>query len=239
MIDYTSVHVPSQDKTYYEAMVWDTKTGAELWSRKKPTVNTVLFFSDGKRMLLASDDAFSIVAVRTGEELQSFPVSEATPDQFDPTETYLLYSAEINTEGNKVRKLRKMNLSDGTSTDEGITPSTRFTTRFVEDRVQVVGIESKTVPNTRRSTTQLSIRFTDETSPFAEVVIPDYINSVDFAHNNPSEIIAHTWREHFIVNFENPKAVKVRRTNFFEPNGHSVKVISFPFCRLQGDSYYI
>lgn len=27
MVDYTSVHVPSQDKTYYEAMFWDTKTG--------------------------------------------------------------------------------------------------------------------------------------------------------------------------------------------------------------------
>jgi len=28
MMDYTSVHVPSQDKTYYEVMVWDTETGA-------------------------------------------------------------------------------------------------------------------------------------------------------------------------------------------------------------------
>lgn len=27
MMDYTSVHVPSQDKTYYECMVWNTKTG--------------------------------------------------------------------------------------------------------------------------------------------------------------------------------------------------------------------
>lgn len=27
MMDYTSVHVPSQDKTYYEVMVWDTQTG--------------------------------------------------------------------------------------------------------------------------------------------------------------------------------------------------------------------
>ncbi|HIP32347.1 MAG TPA: hypothetical protein EYG86_06265 [Crocinitomicaceae bacterium] len=27
MMDYTSVHVPSQDKTYYECMIWDTKTG--------------------------------------------------------------------------------------------------------------------------------------------------------------------------------------------------------------------
>lgn len=26
-MDYTSVHVPSQDKTYYEVLVWDTKTG--------------------------------------------------------------------------------------------------------------------------------------------------------------------------------------------------------------------
>ena len=28
MMDYTSVHVPSQDKTYYECMVWNTSTGA-------------------------------------------------------------------------------------------------------------------------------------------------------------------------------------------------------------------
>ena len=27
MMDYTSVHVPSQDKTYYEVIVWDTQTG--------------------------------------------------------------------------------------------------------------------------------------------------------------------------------------------------------------------
>ncbi len=27
MMDYTSVHVPSQDKTYYECLVWDTETG--------------------------------------------------------------------------------------------------------------------------------------------------------------------------------------------------------------------
>ncbi len=27
-MDYTSVHVPSQDKTYYECMVWDAETGA-------------------------------------------------------------------------------------------------------------------------------------------------------------------------------------------------------------------
>jgi hypothetical protein len=27
MMDYTSVHVPSEDKTYYECMIWDTKTG--------------------------------------------------------------------------------------------------------------------------------------------------------------------------------------------------------------------
>lgn len=27
MMDYTSVHVPSQDKTYYECMVWNTSTG--------------------------------------------------------------------------------------------------------------------------------------------------------------------------------------------------------------------
>lgn len=27
MMDYTSVHVPSQDKTYYECMVWNTATG--------------------------------------------------------------------------------------------------------------------------------------------------------------------------------------------------------------------
>jgi len=27
MMDYTSVHVPSQDKTYYECIVWDTETG--------------------------------------------------------------------------------------------------------------------------------------------------------------------------------------------------------------------
>jgi hypothetical protein len=27
MMDYTSVHVPSQDKTYYEALVWNTETG--------------------------------------------------------------------------------------------------------------------------------------------------------------------------------------------------------------------
>jgi hypothetical protein len=27
MMDYSSVHVPSQDKTYYECLVWDTKTG--------------------------------------------------------------------------------------------------------------------------------------------------------------------------------------------------------------------
>lgn len=27
MMDYTSVHVPSQDKTYYEVMVWNTETG--------------------------------------------------------------------------------------------------------------------------------------------------------------------------------------------------------------------
>jgi hypothetical protein len=27
MMNYTSVHVPSQDKTYYECMVWDTQTG--------------------------------------------------------------------------------------------------------------------------------------------------------------------------------------------------------------------
>lgn len=35
MIDYTSVHVPSQDKTYYEALVWNTKTGkSELYYYK-------------------------------------------------------------------------------------------------------------------------------------------------------------------------------------------------------------
>ena len=28
MMDYTSVHVPAQDKTYYEVLVWDTTTGA-------------------------------------------------------------------------------------------------------------------------------------------------------------------------------------------------------------------
>ena len=27
MMDYTSVHVPSQDKTYYECIVWNTVTG--------------------------------------------------------------------------------------------------------------------------------------------------------------------------------------------------------------------
>lgn len=27
MMDYTSVHVPSQDKTYYEILVWDSNTG--------------------------------------------------------------------------------------------------------------------------------------------------------------------------------------------------------------------
>ncbi len=27
MMNYTSVHVPSEDKTYYEVMVWDTETG--------------------------------------------------------------------------------------------------------------------------------------------------------------------------------------------------------------------
>ncbi len=27
MMDYTSVHVPSQDKTYYEVLVWDSATG--------------------------------------------------------------------------------------------------------------------------------------------------------------------------------------------------------------------
>lgn len=27
LMDYSSVHVPSQDKTYYECIVWDTKTG--------------------------------------------------------------------------------------------------------------------------------------------------------------------------------------------------------------------
>ena len=27
MMDYTSVHVPAQDKTYYECMVWDSQTG--------------------------------------------------------------------------------------------------------------------------------------------------------------------------------------------------------------------
>lgn len=27
MMDYTSVHVPSQDKTYYEVIVWNTETG--------------------------------------------------------------------------------------------------------------------------------------------------------------------------------------------------------------------
>jgi len=27
MMDYTSVHVPSEDKTYYECIVWDTNTG--------------------------------------------------------------------------------------------------------------------------------------------------------------------------------------------------------------------
>lgn len=27
MMDYTSVHVPSQDKTYYEVLVWNTETG--------------------------------------------------------------------------------------------------------------------------------------------------------------------------------------------------------------------
>ena len=27
MMDYTSVHVPSQDKTYYECMVWNTSDG--------------------------------------------------------------------------------------------------------------------------------------------------------------------------------------------------------------------
>jgi hypothetical protein len=26
-MDYSSVHVPSQDKTYYECIVWDTNTG--------------------------------------------------------------------------------------------------------------------------------------------------------------------------------------------------------------------
>ena len=28
MMDYTSVHVPSQDKTYYEVLVWDSSNGA-------------------------------------------------------------------------------------------------------------------------------------------------------------------------------------------------------------------
>ena len=27
MMDYTSVHVPSQDKTYYEVLVWNSETG--------------------------------------------------------------------------------------------------------------------------------------------------------------------------------------------------------------------
>lgn len=28
MMNYTSIHVPSEDKTYYECMVWNTTTGA-------------------------------------------------------------------------------------------------------------------------------------------------------------------------------------------------------------------
>lgn len=27
LMDYTSVHVPSQDKTYYEVLVWNSETG--------------------------------------------------------------------------------------------------------------------------------------------------------------------------------------------------------------------
>lgn len=30
MMDYTSVHVPSQDKTYYECIVWNTSTGESV-----------------------------------------------------------------------------------------------------------------------------------------------------------------------------------------------------------------
>ncbi|MDX2361016.1 MAG: hypothetical protein QNK23_09435 [Crocinitomicaceae bacterium] len=30
MMDYTSVHVPTQDKTYYEVLVWNTATGQSV-----------------------------------------------------------------------------------------------------------------------------------------------------------------------------------------------------------------
>jgi hypothetical protein len=46
LMDYTSVHVPSQDKTYYEVLVWDSVTGA----------SKLYYFSYNDKTFKAYDD---------------------------------------------------------------------------------------------------------------------------------------------------------------------------------------
>ncbi len=57
MMDYTSVHVPSQDKTYYECMVWNKKTG----------VSKLYYYSYDKKAFVAYED---------NVQLPSSPVSK-------------------------------------------------------------------------------------------------------------------------------------------------------------------
>jgi len=53
MVDYTSVHVPSQDKTYYEALFWDTKTGK----------SKLYFYSYDSKSFKAYEDNVQLPAV--------------------------------------------------------------------------------------------------------------------------------------------------------------------------------
>ena len=50
MMDYTSVHVPSQDKTYYECMVWNSSTGE----------STLYYFSYDSKGFKAYEDNVQI-----------------------------------------------------------------------------------------------------------------------------------------------------------------------------------
>lgn len=57
MMDYTSVHVPSQDKTYYEALVWDSETGT----------STLYFYSYDSKSFKAYEDNVQLPANPLGE----------------------------------------------------------------------------------------------------------------------------------------------------------------------------
>ncbi|MFT5818913.1 MAG: hypothetical protein ACI8ZM_000134 [Crocinitomix sp.] len=67
-MDYTSVHVPSEDKTYYECMIWDTQTG----------VSKLYFYSYTDKVFKAYEDNVQLPAKPLSNQSESFIMMDYT-----------------------------------------------------------------------------------------------------------------------------------------------------------------